>query len=294
MSADNRFARNPEYIFFALYATEVHQISSNISIAMRIGNSKTADGRKITASMLQDHEEVKKLIQRDEGYRFLTHIRGTPAFWESSKRDLFAMIRQLGIPTFFVTFSAADRRWIEIDNAILVSQGKPAMTLEQHENMSWEDHCRIIMSNPALAAKMFQQRVHTFINDVILSPANPIGKVEDYYYRTEFQQRGWPHIHMILWVRNAPKLDEDPEEEVIEFVDKYVSCELPPETDAELHEIVTHVQMHSKNHTDHAGKLEKHAASTFQDHLATTLLYPSLLMLNKTNKTNRSQTQKTN
>ena len=142
LSADNRFARNPEYIFFALYATEVHQISSNISIAMRIGNSKTADGRKITASMLQDHEEVKKLIQRDEGYRFLTHIRGTPAFWESSKRDLFAMIRQLGIPTFFVTFSAADRRWIEIDNAILVSQGKPAMTLEQHENMSWEDHCR--------------------------------------------------------------------------------------------------------------------------------------------------------
>ena len=248
-SSDNRFARNPEYIFFALYATEVHQIHSNVSIAIRIGSTKTSDGNKITASMLRDHEQVKRIIQRDEGYRFLTHIRGTPAYWEKSKRDLFAMIRQLGIPTFFVTFSAADRRWIEIDNAILISQGRPPMTEEQHKNMTWEQHCDIIMSNPVAAARMFQQRVYTFINDVIMSEANPIGKVQDYYYRTEFQQRGWPHIHMVVWVENAPRYSEESEDEVIEFIDKYISCEVPPESDKELHEIVTSVQTHSKNHT---------------------------------------------
>ena len=248
-SADNRFARNPEYIFFALYATEVHQIHSNVSVAIRIGCTKTSDGKDITASMLRDHEQVKRIIQRDEGYRFLTHIRGTPAYWEKSKRDLFAMIRQLGIPTFFVTFSAADRRWIEIDNAILISQGKPPMNEEQHKNMTWEQHCDIIMSNPVAAARMFQQRVYTFINDVIMSQANPIGKVRDYYYRTEFQQRGWPHIHMVVWVENAPRYSDDSEDEVIEFIDKYISCEVPPESDEELHEIVTSVQTHSKNHT---------------------------------------------
>ena len=248
-SADNRFARNPEYIFFALYATEVHQIHSNVSVAIRIGSTKTSDGKDITASMLRDPEQVKRIIQRDEGYRFLTHIRGTPAYWEKSKRDLFAMIRQLGIPTFFVTFSAADRRWIEIDNAILISQGKPPMSEEQHKNMTWEHHCDIIMSNPVAAARMFQQRVYTFINDVIMSEANPIGKVRDYYYRTEFQQRGWPHIHMVVWVENAPRYNEESEDEVIEFIDKYISCEVPPESDEELHEIVTSVQTHSKNHT---------------------------------------------
>ena len=248
-SADNRFARNPEYIFFALYATEVHQIHSNISIAIRIGSTKTSDGKNITASMLRDHEQVKRIIQRDEGYRFLTHIRGTPAYWEKSKRDLFAMIQQLGIPTFFVTFSAADRRWIEIDNAILISQGKQPMSEEQHKNMTWEQHCEIIMSNPVAAARMFQQRVHTFINDVIMSEANPIGKVQDFYYRTEFQQRGWPHIHMVVWVENAPRYNEESEDEVIKFIDKYISCKVPPESDEELHEIVTSVQTHSKNHT---------------------------------------------
>ena len=50
------------------------------------------------------------------------------------------MIRQLGIPTFFVTFSAADRRWVEITNAILIHLGRRPMTLEQHLNMTWEEH----------------------------------------------------------------------------------------------------------------------------------------------------------
>ena len=198
-SADNRFARNPEYIFFAQYVTEIHKINSGISIAMRIGNTSTSDGREITASMLTDHDEVRKLIKRDQGYNFLKQVRGTPAFWEKSKKDLFAMIRQLGIPTFFVTFSAADRRWSEITNAILEHLGRPQMTQEQHENMTWEEHCRIIMENPVIATIMFYNRVKSFIKDVIRSPANPIGEIVDYYYRTEFQQRGWPpHSHGCL------------------------------------------------------------------------------------------------
>ena len=256
-SADNRFARNPEYIFFAQYVTEVHKINSGISIAMRIGNTSTSDGSKITASMLTDHDEVRKLIKRDQGYKFLKQVRGTPAFWEKSKKDLFAMIRQLGIPTFFVTFSAADRRWSEITNAILEHLGRPKMTQEQHENMTWEEHCRIIMENPVIATIMFYNRVKSFLKDVILSPANPIGEIVDYYYRTEFQQRGWPHIHMVVWVKDAPILDENSDDEIIEFVDKYISCEIPQETDAELHEIVSSVQTHSQTHTKSCRKTGK-------------------------------------
>ena len=249
-SADNRFARNPEYIFFALFAKEVHQINSSICIATRIGSTHLSDGRQITASMLRDREQVLALIKRDEGYRFLKNVRGTPAFWENSKREVMAMMRQLGIPTLFMTFSAADRRWIEIDNAILVQQGKPPMTAEEHKNMTWEDHCRIIMSNPVTAARFFDNRVRKFIKDVIMSEAGPIGKVEDYYYRTEFQQRGWPHIHMIVWVKDAPKLDIDSDADVVEFVDSIITCRMPSETDdPELYEIVNSVQMHSKNHT---------------------------------------------
>ena len=254
-SADNRFARNPEYIFFAQYVTEIHKINSGISIAMRIGNTSTSNGREITASMLTDHDVVKKLIKRDQGYKFLKQVRGTPAFWEKSKKDLFAMIRQLGIPTFFITFSAGDRRWSEITNAILEHFSQ--MTQEEHESMTWEEHCRIIMENPVIATIMFYNRVKSFIKDVIRSPANPIGKIVDYYYRTEFHQRGWPHIHMVAWVKDAPILDEDSDDEVIEFVDKYISCEMPPDTDVELHEIVSSLQTHSQTHTKSCRKTGK-------------------------------------
>ena len=96
----------------------------HISIALHTERAKTTDGKEITASMLTDHDQIKKLIHRDQGHRFLSKIRGTPAYWETSKKDVFAMLQQLGIPTFFVTFSAADRRWIEIDKAILKSQCK--------------------------------------------------------------------------------------------------------------------------------------------------------------------------
>lgn len=40
------------------------------------------------------------MLHCDEGYKFLRPIRGTPPFWQSAQRDLFAMIRQLGKPTF--------------------------------------------------------------------------------------------------------------------------------------------------------------------------------------------------
>ena len=257
-SADTRFASDPEYIFFAQYATELNMITSQISIAMRQGHTQTVDGRPITSDILTNKDQVKQMIQRDTGFRYLRQIRGTPAYWDKTLKDLFAMIRQIGIPTWFVTFSAADRRWIEIDNAILEQQGKPPMSSEEHSDMDWETHCQNIFSNPVTAARMFDHRVKKFIKDVIQSPAQPIGNVTDFFYRTEFQQRGWPHIHMLVWVQDAPDPYTVSDHEIVDFVDKYVSCELPSENDdPELHEIVKSCQMHSKNHTKSCRKTGK-------------------------------------
>lgn len=83
-----------------------------------------------------------------------------------------------------------------------------------------------------------------------MSHSKPIGNMVDFFYRTEFQQRGSPHIHCLLWVKNAPNLVENTKKEICEFVDKYISCSMPDErSDPELHDIVKSVQMHSKSHT---------------------------------------------
>ncbi|KAI8514787.1 hypothetical protein Bbelb_073780 [Branchiostoma belcheri] len=245
MGADTRFARDTSYIFFAQYVTELRFIQSNISISMRKGSPTTSDGRRISAGMLSNREDLQAILKSDQGYRFLQPVRGTPQFWDRALNELYAMIRQLGIPTWFATFSAADLRWPEVLEAIRQDDSTVPVS-----DLSWEDRCDILKSNPVTAARMFDHRVKQFFKHVIKSPSQPIGEVVDTFTRTEFQQRGSPHIHCLFWVKDAPKLNVNSEEEICAFVDKYVSSQLPnPETDKELFDIVSQVQMHRKGHT---------------------------------------------
>jgi len=80
------------------------------------------------------------------------------------------------------------------------------------------------------------------------SPAEPIGKIKDYFYRVEFQQRGSPHVHCLFCVENAPKLNED-DALVAAFIDHYITCETPGDDDTELYETVNSVQKHSSRHS---------------------------------------------
>lgn len=102
---------------------------------------------------------------------------------------------------------------------------------------------------------MFDARWRRFLNKVLKSSAHPIGEIVDYFYRVEFQQRGSPHVHCLFWIKNAPKIGVNTDEEVIEFVNKYTSCKLP--SDPVLLEKVTSMQQHSKRHSKTCKKGKK-------------------------------------
>ncbi|XP_051814270.1 EF-hand domain-containing protein D1 isoform X1 [Acanthochromis polyacanthus] len=245
--ADTRFAEDQTYLFFAQFVTETNLARGSMSIQMRKGKMRTKDGRAIKNSMLQDKEEVERLIQAKEAMRFMQPLRGTPAYWNKSLRDLHAMLRQLGKPTFFLTFSAAEMRWPEIIGVIKSQQGQ---TLGDFSELDWKAKCDILRSNPVTVMRMFEKRVDALMAKLILSPARPIGEVEDYFYRVEFQARGSPHIHMLVWVKDAPVYGEDLDHTVCRFIDRHISCQMPdPEKDPELHKIVSEVQVHSRSHT---------------------------------------------
>ncbi|KAL6470515.1 hypothetical protein MHYP_G00216340 [Metynnis hypsauchen] len=59
-SADNRFARDTNYIFFAQFVTEMHLATSSMSIQLRKAKSMTRDGRKINSALLQDKQDFEK------------------------------------------------------------------------------------------------------------------------------------------------------------------------------------------------------------------------------------------
>ena len=39
---------------------------------------------------------------------------GTPPYWKKFMREVIAMVKQLGIPTWFMTLSRAHLRWPEL------------------------------------------------------------------------------------------------------------------------------------------------------------------------------------
>ncbi|TKS65455.1 ATP-dependent DNA helicase PIF1 [Collichthys lucidus] len=147
---------------------------------------------------------------------------------------------------FPVQFPTAEMRWPEVIEAIKSQQGEEV----NFDELDWVTKCEILRSNPVTTMRMFDKRVEALYRDLILSPAEPLGKVVDYFYRLEFQHRGSPHIHCLLWVDGAPVFEEDGDQTICDFVSKYISAQLPdPDTQPELYKKVTEVQIHSKNHS---------------------------------------------
>ncbi|RVE55402.1 hypothetical protein OJAV_G00236690 [Oryzias javanicus] len=243
---DIRFAKDPNYLFFSQFVTEIHLANACMTIQLRKGKIMTKDGRPITSGMLQDKQEVEKLVRSKDAIRFMQPLRGTPAYWNKACKDLFAMIRQLGTPTFFVTLSAAEMRWAEVIKAIKRQQGEDV----DFEALNWSEKCEILRGNPVTSMRMFDKRVEAFFRDLLMSEAQPLGKIVDFFYRVEFQHRGSPHIHMMVWAEGAVDPEKDDDQTICAFVDRYISGRLPdPNRKPELYKKVSELQKHSRNHT---------------------------------------------
>lgn len=93
------------------------------------------------------------------------------------------------------------------------------------ENLTWTENCELIKADPVTCTRYFYHRVQAFISDVLKSPLAPLGNVLDYFYRVEFQQRGSPHIHMLVWIEGAPKFGKNSNEEIADFVHQHSTCE---------------------------------------------------------------------
>ncbi len=144
------------------------------------------------------------MVYQDQAYLFLRQIPGMPQYWQKFMYEVVAMVKQLGIPTWFMRLSCADLRWPELFQIVARTQGR-YITEEQVEDLSYIKRCQMLNSNPVATAKHFQHRVETFFSETLLSKSNPIGKVIYYTLRIEFQMRGSPHLHALIWTADCPR-----------------------------------------------------------------------------------------
>ena len=149
------------------------------------------------------------------------------------------MIRQLGEATFFSSFSAAETQWKHLLRTLSYIIDGVTLTDDQIEKLTWEEKCRLIDKEPCMCLK---------------HKLTPVGELIDFFYRVEFQQRGSPHIHMLLWIKDAPKFRTNFHDDITAFIDKNVSCRPPSQAiEPELYDLVQN-QRHRHTHTCGKGK----------------------------------------
>ena len=143
-----KFSSDPDYIFYALSVVQQLNLNSQINIAM-----KKMCTNQLTAGMLSQNfeETVKSFIAKDEGFNFMSAIKGTPAYWKKFLLEVLAMVKQLGLPTFFMTLSCADLRWNELVSIISKLKGENLNDV-QIDNMTYFERCSYLNNNPVLLA----------------------------------------------------------------------------------------------------------------------------------------------
>ena len=219
---DRRIALHIPNIFFKMKKLQLEQVSSKVNLAVRRCKTK---GKTYTAGYIIKDNMGESLVKLDEGYKIFRTIRNSPQYWENQKKEVFAMIRQLGLPTLFISLSANDLYWSELIISLGKIVDKKDYSRDVQENtLSWDIRTRLVQSDPVTCVRHFDHRVSQFINNVLRSPDCPFGVLNDYFYRVEFQQRGSPHIHMLAWIANAPQFNDCNDDHVVDYIDKVASC----------------------------------------------------------------------
>lgn len=221
MGSDKRFHRT-DYLFFALSVVEYYRTKSSVSVSCRF---KKGEG---TPQGLVDNIHLT-----------MRNIRGSAAYWKRCCAELIAMVRSLGAPTWFATFSCNDLNWEDMTKALLIADGRFDI---EPEELSYQERLELVEKYPVVISRQFMLRVSALISFIKCNNEIFGGPVVDYWYRIEFQNRGSPHLHMLLWCNGIPDFNS---EEGIGVINNVISCSLRGDN----HELVKRLQVHRHSDT---------------------------------------------
>lgn len=147
--------------------------------------------------------------------------------WSQRKRDLFAIIRQLGKPTFFLTMSATEIGWPKLLKTLYKLKNNAAnIDCDSLDKMHYNLKATLVNEDSVTCAIHFNKLVNVIMSLLQSKRSSPFGNcyVTHYFKRIEFQHRGSPHAHIILWLNDAPTdaLGTN-QETAVALIDKIVS-----------------------------------------------------------------------
>ncbi len=226
MRSDRRCNKVP-ILFWMASTLRIQKMHDSISFCLRKSKCKNID--KITKANISNVDYRNELISHDSGYKQLSNDRFSPSFWQDKYRELLAMIRTLGPPTFFFTISAAETKWSELLCILYKLRYKCEITEENALKLSFQQKCSLLREDATVCAQYFQHKFAELFKLMRHKKFGIFGEhpVVDFYVRTEFQQGGSPHCHCLLWLKDSPKFKEYDQSSIadcLQFIDKIVTC----------------------------------------------------------------------
>lgn len=138
---------------------------------------------------------------------------GSPRHMHEYAQDAMTYVRNYGRPDLFITFTC-NPKWPEIIDNLMTGQKHT----HRHD----------------LTARVFKQKLIRLID--VITKSHIFGETKCWLYSVEWQKRGLPHAHILIWLQDKIAPTQ---------IDQIISAELPdPAVDPELFEIVKSNMIH--------------------------------------------------
>ncbi|KAG1487529.1 hypothetical protein G6F50_012747 [Rhizopus delemar] len=146
----------------------------------------------LTDALAHDNSDLSTV-----GTKFIlpSSYTGGPRFMAKIYQVSMAIERHFGKPTFFITFTA-NPKWEEITNELIKdpSNQRPMQTAADR---------------PDLVARVFNLKLREFLHD--LKKKKIFGDYKGLIRTIEYQKRGLPHCHLLLFLEGDDSVFRDPE-----------------------------------------------------------------------------------
>ncbi|XP_046965797.1 uncharacterized protein LOC124534146 [Vanessa cardui] len=137
----------------------------------------------------------------------------SPRYLHEYTQDAFAYVRTYGRPDLFITFTC-NPKWPEIADELLPGQS----AIDRHD----------------IVARVFRLKVKKLMT--VINKGKIFGEVLCFMYSIEWQKRGLPHVHILLWLKEKLRPDQ---------IDNIINAEIPdPNNDQSLHDIIVTNMIH--------------------------------------------------
>lgn len=148
------------------------------------------------------------------------------------------MLHNSGPATWFLTLSPSEWLWSDMTEYLRDIGGPSTAKMSPSQ---------LVANDPVSASRFIDNKFKAML-DFICLPDHPIGEITHFFWRREYQGRGIQHFHLLIWIKDAPILSISPNEEVGNFIQKYVTCRMPSkDVSPNLHRRVDTHQRHKHN-----------------------------------------------